>query len=67
MMRKAAWFHSFVPGDVGWRIRMSEGLDYSTLLVSATYHVQLACHVRPHMQEKRHLSDVQVSWEGKKL
>lgn len=38
---------------------MSEGLGYSTLLVSTAYDIQLPCHACPHIQEKRYSSDVQ--------
>jgi len=58
MTRQAPWFHSSVPGDVVGCIKVSEALDYSTLLVSTADDIQLllAC---PHVRNRK--KDIQVS------
>lgn len=66
MTRQAPWFHSFVPGDVGGCIRMSEAVDSSTLLVSTAYTIQLPCHNCPHIRETRYSRDIQVDCKEKK-
>lgn len=63
MTGQAPWFRSFVPGDVGGCITMSEALGYSTLLVSTACDIQLALacpHIHP--QEKKYSGSRRIHW-----